>query len=377
MTKVLLAEDNLTLLENIALELELRGYEVVQAVDGRCALDVLRTATNLPDIIVSDIAMPDMDGFKLLEHLRGDPAWNGIPFLFLTAFNSPNSMRIGKELGADDYIVKPFQADDLVLAMESKLKRVKAFQAQADRNLDDTRQTLLHMISHELRTPLTAIYGGSAVLADTLADLPDETARRMVELIQGGANRLNRFTGKALALLEIESGNLQKLYARSQQAHDIGEIIKSAVGVINDEIAADERSVTISLALMPQPVYVNGIFEYLVMMVEEPLRNAVAFSPDGATVEVVLSADESQVTVTTQDYGSGIPEADLPRVWDRFVQINRDHYEQQGAGIGLAIVRESARIHGGDCTIASELGKHTQVTLSLPRAQSPVSANGR
>ncbi len=96
MTTVLLAEDNLTLLENIALELEFRGYQVLQATNGRGALDILRTSEQLPDIIVSDIAMPDVDGFQLLEYLRSEPAWNGIPFLFLTAFNSPNSIRISK-----------------------------------------------------------------------------------------------------------------------------------------------------------------------------------------------------------------------------------------------------------------------------------------
>jgi DNA-binding response OmpR family regulator len=134
MTRVLLAEDNQTLLEDITLELEMRDYEVLQAMDGQVALEILRTTTPLPDIIVSDIAMPDVDGFKLLEYLRAEPEWNAIPFIFLTAFNSPNSVRIGKELGADDYIVKPFQIDDLILAMESKLRRIKGLQSHTQRD---------------------------------------------------------------------------------------------------------------------------------------------------------------------------------------------------------------------------------------------------
>ncbi len=124
MTTILLAEDNQTLLEDTTFALEMRGYTVIQAIDGQAALDILQ-ARPLPDIIVSDIAMPDVDGFKLLEQLRSDPPLTAIPFIFLTAFNSPNSLRIGKELGADDYIVKPFQIDDLILSIESKLKRIK------------------------------------------------------------------------------------------------------------------------------------------------------------------------------------------------------------------------------------------------------------
>jgi DNA-binding response OmpR family regulator len=134
MTRVLIVEDNPAVLETIAFELEMRGYEVLPTSDGQHALDVLNLSNPLPDIIVSDIAMPDVDGFRLLELIRADPHWNVIPVLFLTAFNSPNSIRISKELGVDDYIVKPFQADDLVIAIENKLQRIQAFRQAATKN---------------------------------------------------------------------------------------------------------------------------------------------------------------------------------------------------------------------------------------------------
>jgi two-component system, sensor histidine kinase and response regulator len=369
MTKVLIAEDNLTLLEDIVLELELRGYEVIPATDGQSALDILRTMSQPPDIIVSDIAMPNIDGYKLLEHLRSDPSWNGIPFLFLTAFDSQNSIRISKELGVDDYIVKPFQAEDLVLAMENKLKRIASFQKQAERSVDTARQTLLHMISHELRTPLTAIYGGSAILEEVLSGMPDQSIRDIVNLIQNGANRLNRFTEKALSLLQIDSGYLEKTLKQSRQINNIYEIVQVAINRINDEIAINEQHVNIILQGDTEPLYVNGAIEYLFMMIEEPLRNAAAFSSDGGTVEVTIRHDDAHVIVIIEDHGPGIPEDDIPLVWDRFIQIDRDQYEQQGAGLGLSIVRESARIHGGDCTIESKLGMWTRITLELPLVQ--------
>lgn len=369
MTTVLLAEDNLTLLENIALELEFRGYQVLQASDGRGALDILRTTSQLPDIIISDIAMPDVDGFQLLENLRNEPSWNCIPFLFLTAFNSPNSIRISKELGADDYIVKPFQADDLVLAMESKLKRVKAFQTQAEQHLDESRKVLLRMIAHELRTPLTAIYGGSEMLAETLTQVPDETVHRMLDLIRNGANRLNRFTRKALVLMEVDSGNLKKSFAQSRRVQDIHEIITAALFIIQAEMRENERRVTLQYTPADQPLYVYGIEEYLTMVIDELLRNAVAFTPDHGTVHVMVANNDSMVTVTVIDEGPGIAEDELPHVWDRFMQINRDFYEQQGAGLGLSVVRDVIRIHGGDCTIANNPHRGMSVTLSLPKGE--------
>mgnify|MGYP005846172203 CR=1 FL=1 len=374
MTSILLAEDNITLLEDITLELDLRGYTVIPVANGQEALNYLRTTDQLPDIIVSDIAMPDMDGFALLETLRNSATWNSIPFLFLTAFNSPNSMRISKELGADDYIVKPFHADDLIVAMESKIKRVKAFKSQADRDLDKARKTLMHMISHELRTPLSTIYGGTELLAESVSEIPDETVHRMVELIRSGTTRLNRFTKKTITLLEADSGSLERMYNAFREPVDFASAAKTAISTIQQELKSEGKQIAIKLIETSEPVYVDGVYDYLVMMVEEPLRNAVTFTPDGGTVEIVMDSSQDSVTVTIIDNGPGIAETDLPRIWDRFVQVNRGKYEQQGAGLGLAVVRECAQIHKGSCTISSVVGMGTRFTLTLPVVAEPSEA---
>ncbi len=367
MTKVLVAEDNTTLLENITLELELLGYEVLQATNGQGALNVLKTTDQLPDIIVSDIAMPDLDGFQLLEHVRSDPAWEGIPFLFLTAFDNQDNIRVSKQLGADDYIVKPFMADDLVLAMQSKIKRIAAFQKKAEAKLDESRTELLNLIAHELRTPLTAVYGGSEVLEDMLEEIPDETVHSMVHLIKKGADRLKRFTSQTTALMRIDAGELQKAlkYARE---HDVNEIVQAAVGTINLMIRAEEMSVSIEVDMPETVLEVFGNFEFLVMMVEEPLRNAVMFSPTNGTVQLSVQQDGDNVVITIIDNGGGMVEANIERVWGRFIQAERDEHEQQGTGLGLAITRESARIHEGDCTLVSTPGQGTCFTLTLPLA---------
>jgi two-component system, sensor histidine kinase and response regulator len=125
MTRVLLVDDNATLLVGMTRELQLRGYTVSQAADGRCmmaALEANELGGQLPHIIISDITLPDMDATKIMESLKLNPAWQDIPHLFLTAFNSPNCVRPCEWLGVGDYIVKPFKMDDLVLAIESKLK---------------------------------------------------------------------------------------------------------------------------------------------------------------------------------------------------------------------------------------------------------------
>ncbi len=369
MTKVLIAEDSPTLLESIVLELELRGYEVLQATDGRGALNILLTSEQLPDIVVSDIAMPDMDGYKLLEHVRSDRRLSGIPFLFLTAFNSANSLRLSKELGVDDYIVKPFHADDLVLAMENKLKRIQAFRQTAHSELDDVRQKLLIMMSHELRTPMTSIYGGAEMLADHLASMPDDFVQKMLALIQSGANRMNRLTAKTMALLQIDNGQMKRMYQESRHTHEIHAVVAGAQNILALESDSTDRQLPIIVVGDMQPMYVKGVYDYLVMMVEELLRNAVTFSPGHGTIRVEIQRRDEQVQVSVCDDGIGIAPDNLPHVWERFVQIDRQEFEQQGAGLGLAIVRETARIYGGDCTIESQPDRGTCVTLCLPLAE--------
>lgn len=369
MTKILIVEDNLTLLEDIALELDLRGYDVVQATDGKDALNILQSMSPLPDIIVSDIAMPDMDGFKFLECVRNDAALNDIPFLFLTAFSSPNSIRISKELGADDFIAKPFQSDDLILAIENKIRRVQAFQKKAENNLNESKRKLMQMISHELRSPLTVIYGGTNILSKLLAGTSDETVEKMIGLVQNGANRLNSLTKKIVALLEIDSGIVQSRFDKSREPFNLNELVESRIAKLKPNIIHDRHALTIIFKPNTESVHVDGVLNYLELIIDELIDNAINFTPKGGTITVsVGQQDDKFATLIVEDTGIGISEADLSRIWERFVQINRDIQEQQGSGIGLSIVRDCARIHGGDCTLISELGKGTRVTLTLPQS---------
>lgn len=364
--KVLVVEDNIDLLEDIALALQKTGYEVVQAQDGQHALSILTGMDVLPDVIVSDIAMPDIDGFKLLEHLRSDPRLEHIPCLFLTAFSSPDYVRRGKLMGIDDYIVKPFKADELIIAMENKLKRIERFRTHAQRDMIEARETLLSMISHELRTPLTAIYGGSEMLADMLISVPDDVIQSLIVLIRKGADRLNRLAGNALAMLQIDSGQLEETFQDHSYTFEMGEMLQAAISNIQEEVAVNKRDVTFEVDWQPTPIFVNGVSEYLRIMMEEPLRNAVAASPDGTTVRVKLHKHGDELRYIVIDEGRGIAAKDIDRVWEPFAQIDRDKHEQQGTGLGLTIVQRSAHIHGGDATLYSVPGQSTRFTLSLP-----------
>jgi signal transduction histidine kinase len=364
----MIVEDNITLLENIAFELEMHDYEVIQASNGESALNLLYVMDSPPDIIVSDIAMPKMDGYKFLESVRQYDKWNDIPFLFLTAFDSKNAVRIGKELGADDYLTKPFQPDELIVAVENKLQRVAQLRQAAMRHLDNARDDLIHMLTHELRTPLTLVFSGAEALRLGLADVPDESAHVMLDVVQNGAKRMNRLVNNILYLIAIDSGQLDSRLEKYRDRHDIQEIVMAACNAIWAESAFAKSGVETVIDMADESLYVYGISEYLVMMVAEILRNALTFSPKDGQVHINVQRMDNDVLITITDEGRGIPEEKLDVVWERFAQVEREQFEQQGTGLGLALVRESARRHGGDCTIQSQDRQGTQVTLRLPLA---------
>ncbi|MBE2272036.1 MAG: response regulator, partial [Anaerolinea sp.] len=163
---ILVVEDDLNLLEGIQTVLELENYEVISVENGRQALEVLKSTPRTPDLIVSDIMMPYMNGIELLREVRKERAWLKIPFIFLTALSEKPDIHRGKMLGVDDYLTKPFDAEDLIIAVQSRLSRHRALNDLQVGAMRDLKRTILTILNHEFRTPLTFVVAYSDMLND-------------------------------------------------------------------------------------------------------------------------------------------------------------------------------------------------------------------
>lgn len=367
MTKVLIVEDNLPLLDNITFELKMHDYTVIQATNGHEALGLLKNGL-IPHIIVSDISMPDMGGYEFLEAVRKVPAWNNIPFIFLTAFDSQHAIKTGKKLGVDDYLTKPFQPDDLIIAMENKLNRIAQFHQAAEIELDDMRDRLLQLISHELRTPLTLIFGGTEMLADSLLNIPDDSAHKMLQIVQSGTARLNRLVNNILYLVAIDSGQLDQRIQNAAQVHDLVELTISACDLVHNALDIRKKDVKLNLNAPKNPLLVKGVHDYLVLMLTEVIRNAFQYSPPKGIVSIHFKETSDRVHLHISDQGPGIAPETQHLIWERFGQINRDENEQQGVGLGLPIALNIAKKHNGDCFIAYNNPVGTEIIIHLPKA---------
>src|SRR6266581_3222335 len=213
MKRILVIDDEEWLREMVHLALSQKGYEVVEAANGAVGIEVARK--ELPDLVLCDVNMEKMDGYRTLSALRSEPPTAAIPFILMTGLADNAGMRHGMELGADDYLPKPFTIDALYAAVEARLKKVQAVRLEAEKKLADLRDNISLMLPHELRTPLNGILAYGEILAADAASLPAHEVAEMGQVIHDSGKRLEHLIENFLifAQLEILGTDPQKISA--------------------------------------------------------------------------------------------------------------------------------------------------------------------
>jgi signal transduction histidine kinase len=364
-SKILIVEDDPSLLEGIRAILELDGYHVLSAENGKQALDVLRNELICPDLIVSDIMMPYMDGLELLQAVRQEPKWLAIPFIFLTAKSDKTDMQRGKILGVDDYLVKPFDGEELLIAVEARLKRQRALRnAQAD-NVNSLKRNILTILNHEFRTPLTFVVAYADMLdVETPSELTEDELLTFLKGVGSGASRLRRLIENFILLVELETGDAERTFEwRRTTISDLPVLLQ---GLADRVIHTYAPGRVCQLELQPDiPAFVADR-EYLQIALTQFLSNAFKFSADHQPIVLGAQAENGELHFWVRDFGRGIPPDQLGSIWEIFFQINRDQHEDQGTGSGLAIARGIARLHHGRVQVDSRVHEGSTFSLILP-----------
>lgn len=358
---ILVIEDEIGIREGIVEILEYEAMRVAAAADGDSGIQLAREF--IPDLIICDISMPGKSGYDVLLELQGDPATANIPFIFLTALADRSALRYGMELGADDYLTKPFVAEELITAVNTRLQKkarlVQEYSAQAD----ELRQTLLLTLPHELRTPLVGIIGGAEMLLMDQDMLDADHIMRMADMILRSGKRLHRLIENYLLLaqLEIFHYDPERLEGlRGAMTNTPGLIIRDVARV---KAGLVERDVDLNLRLQDGVVRIAD--ENLKKIVEELVDNAFKFSSPGSAVTVAAESQNDTFTLTVTDHGRGMTGEQIKKV-GAFVQFGRELYEQQGSGLGLMIVRRLVELHDGELVIESQPEQGTTVRVHLP-----------
>ena len=371
--RILLADDNADMREYLRRLLS-ASYDVEAVGDGEAALGLARYHDF--DLVLSDVMMPKLDGFGLLKALRGDERTQTIPVILLSARAGEESRVEGMGAGADDYLVKPFSARELLARVEAHLN-LQRVRREAERSLMEmmereqkarasaevanrVKDDFLAMLSHELRTPLNAIIGWSHLLKKGM--LNEKDRERGIEVIDRNAAAQRAIIDELLDVSRIVTGKL-KLETRPIE---VVSVIEAAIDAIRP--AAEAKDIEIVKSIDHGAGLVNGEAVRLQQVIWNLLSNAVKFTPRQGRIDVEFATKGPDLQVVISDTGEGIEQEFLPFIFDRFRQADSSAKRMHGGlGLGLSIVHSLVKMHGGEIGAASDgKGKGATFTLTLP-----------
>ena len=302
-----------------------------------------------PDLILLDIKMPTMDGYEVCETIRQNEDYNHIRIMMVSALTLIEERMKGYEAGADDYITKPFVAEEL----EAKIRVFLNLKRTTE--VDKLKSDLLALFSHETRTPLNTIIGMSSLLLED-EDLDEET-KSPIAMIQESGHQLHQFVEKTSFLCTLKS---TQTIEKSQEW---------AVTQLNNVVASmgaamAQQQIECSLDI-DEKLSINADWQMLYEVFTYLMHNAIKFSPEKGKITISQKKDGDSVIITISDQGPGIKPEWLRKIFDEFAIQDIMHH-QKGQGLSLAIAKHVMRLHNGFITVENNPDQGTTFSLGLP-----------
>jgi two-component system sensor histidine kinase/response regulator len=406
--KVLIAEDSPTQAQRLTYILENEGYLVEAAENGRLALE--RARKSPPALIISDVMMPEMDGYDLSRAVKADPALKGIPLIIVTTLSDPEDVIRGVECGADSFILKPYdeqylmnrvryalfnrdirgpqdpgtgveivfngnrhfitaerlQLLNLLLSTyegaiqrtrdleksQAELQRVNVKLENANREL----QWFTSAVSHDLRAPLRHINGYIAMLAEDKESTLSDEGKRYMEVISRSARDMGRLIDELLEFSRVDQADMRHTPV------DLGALVQEIIW--ESDLATDGRKIEWKVSPLP---HVAGDPAMLRQVLSNLIGNAVKYTGnrDPAQIEIGSTADEHEIVAYVRDNGAGFNMKYVDKLFGLFQRLHSvDEFE--GTGLGLAIVRRIVARHGGRTWAEAKVGEGATFYFTLP-----------
>ncbi|MBD2175994.1 hybrid sensor histidine kinase/response regulator [Pseudanabaena sp. FACHB-1998] len=359
MKRILVIEDNSLILEDIQDILSLNNFDVITAQNGIIGVQIAKAV--IPDLILCDVMMPELDGFGVLIALRQNSLTATIPVVFLTAKTTREDIREGMELGADDYLTKPFTALELLKTISARIEKQEALRQASTAKLDNLRRNIASYLPHELLTPLHGIMG----MADLLSNFHDNmTANELIEsiaVIQNSSDRLNRLVQNFIIFSELEEKAAgSQTWQDYPQNNDTESVILLAA-----RTCAEKANRTEDLEMNLESVPLRIASKHLNKVIEELVDNAFKFSPVDSAVRLFSTLDQKFLSLYICDRGRGMTTEQIANI-GAYMQFDRQYYEQQGNGLGLIISKRIIELYGGELSVESIIGRQTSVCIKFP-----------
>jgi len=367
-TKVLVIDDESILRTEMMDWLTFEGYEVMGAENG---LTGVKQATQwTPDLIVCDVTMPYLDGFGVLYEVHSNAATTHIPFIFVTARATHEDIRYGMNLGADDYITKPFTRLQLLEAVQIQLAKYATREHIYQQDLIQLQQALTQeqeqrllkarlvaMFSHDFRNPLSTILSSKNLLTDYADKMDAERKRTHYNRIEASVRQLVQMLDDMLIVSQMETGNLNF----KPESVDVSAFFQHMV----EEFQATNSETHNFVFDNHVTAYSVADTRLLRQIGSNLISNAIKYSPHGSTIRVTLNIEEKNYVLVVEDQGIGISEDDQKRLFEAFTR-GRNVGEVSGTGLGLAIVKRAVELYGGSIRMESALNQGTSMIVFFP-----------
>lgn len=327
------------------------------------ALNELKSGL-VPDLIISDINMPDLNGFQFYEEVQAVKSLDLVPFIFLTSMYDDENIRYGKELGADDYLKKPFKGQDLLSCIRGKLKRAKKVTSTVNSEMDKLKENILQMLSHELRTPVTSLVGYADILSNDNIQLSAGELKEFSDMIKEGGYRIKNLTEDFFESLSVETGDMIKTYNSLKKEFDMYQCVDEVMTEKEDDLRNKDIKITKIIDENLPPVYACP--PQIKNIIQRILDNAIRFSESYKQIFISLKKEANIIRCSISDQGRGIPSEEIHKIYNKFYQVDRNQNEQPGAGLGLYIVKKLCDVNKCKIHCESSVGVGTTFILNIP-----------
>ncbi len=362
--KILIVDDVMSNVLLLKVLLTNEKFAIATASNGRQALEQVDKEN--PDLVLLDVMMPDMSGFEVAQHLKANPKTAEIPIIFLTALNSTTDIVKGFQVGANDFISKPFNKEELIIRVTHQISLVAAKRIILNKTeeLQRTiagRDKLYSVIAHDLRSPMGSI---KMVLNMLILNLPPEKiGAEMYELL----TMANQTTEDVFSLLDnllkwtkSQIGKLNVVY----QDIDVVEVVDGVIDIFN--MVAGLKKITIREE-KPEKLGVFADIDMLKTVVRNLISNAIKFSNEGSEVLVKLEEKDGMAVVSVQDYGCGIDEEGQKKLLHTDTHFSTfGTNNEEGSGLGLLLCQDFVVKNGGKLWFASKKGEGSIFSFSVP-----------
>ena len=361
--KILIVDDVVSNVLLLKILLSNEKFQVCTANNGTTCIE--QAKKEHPDLILLDVMMPDISGFDTAVILKKDETTKDIPIIFLTALNTPADLVHGFKVGASDFLTKPFNKEELVMRVMQQISLVAAKRIIEQQNAElratlSNRDKMYSVIAHDLRSPMASIRMVlNLVVASTSPELVGPELFELLDKANKESEEVHDLLDNLLKWTKSQTGRLSVVI----QDLDLNDIIPGVVDIF--EMIAQTKHITLNLQNTEGPMIVTADNDMLKTVVRNFLSNAIKFSPENSSIEIIMTKEGEFAKVSVRDHGVGIAADRLGSIFHKG-ETTYGTGGEEGSGLGLQLCQDFARKNGGDCMVESVVGEGSTFSVLIP-----------